>query len=81
MDHAGYYLVFRNTQNDSSSANEICSWQSDNSYEDTSISQGQIYYYWVKASVDNWGENTSDFSESDSGSTKISSEPELSAST
>jgi uncharacterized delta-60 repeat protein len=64
---AGYYQVYRNTIDNSSSATVLGTWQSGISYDDYSATPGQTYYYWVKAATDSSGANASDFSSSDSG--------------
>ena len=58
------YEVWRNTSNSSGSATRIAALVSGTSYDDTSVTVGQTYHYWVKAT--NAG-GTSDFSLPDSG--------------
>ena len=45
----------------------ISGWQTDTSYDDTSVTFGTTYYYWVKAATSSSGDNASDYSASDSG--------------
>ena len=58
------YEVWRNTANNSGSASRIAASVSGTSYDDTGVTAGQTYYYWVKA-VNSYG--TSGFSAPDSG--------------
>lgn len=58
------YDVYRNTINNSASANVIASDVTVGAYEDTTVTAGQYYYYWVKAKNPN---SVSPFSASDRG--------------
>ncbi len=49
MKGTEYYSVFRNTTNAPGSAADISGQLLSNSYDDTSASIGQHYYYWVQA--------------------------------
>lgn len=61
---ATLYDVYRNTIDNSSSANAIATDLSSPAYEDTTAVSGQYYYYWVKARNPN---TISTFSASDRG--------------
>ena len=76
---ASYYKVYRNTIDDENSASALSDWQSATSYEDISITPGQIYHYWVKAAKTSTGGDASDFSESDSGWRQLSAPSNVSA--
>ena len=52
---ANYYRVYRHTSNDLASAVPISPWQAPTSYSDTSAQAEVIYYYWVRAALDNVG--------------------------
>ena len=52
---ADRYKVYRNAINDSSSAEELTSWQSGTSFTDDSATPGLTYYYWVRAATDQTG--------------------------
>ncbi|HBG27926.1 MAG: hypothetical protein A2Y10_16525 [Planctomycetes bacterium GWF2_41_51] len=43
-----YYEIWRNTTNNSSTATRIKEWYTSTNYDDSDVSQGQHYYYWVK---------------------------------
>ena len=45
----------------------ISGWQTGTSYDDTSVTPGTTYWYWVKAATSSSGDNASDYSSSDSG--------------
>lgn len=64
---ASYYRVFRNTSDDESGVTAISSWQSTTSYDDFSVTQGQLYYYWIKSATTNTGSMSSNFSTYDVG--------------
>jgi len=49
VDGAQFYSVFRSDNNIFSSASEIQSGISTNSFDDLSVAAGQYYYYWVKS--------------------------------
>lgn len=66
-DYALTYELWRATTDDSATATKIADGLSTPDYDDTGIPAGTTYYYWFKA-VNATG--TSDFSASDSGSTK-----------
>lgn len=70
VEGATHYRVFRNAANDSNGAAAISSWQTFLTYDDTTATAGQQYYYWVKAAVDSAGTHPSDFSAPDKGSMK-----------
>ncbi len=67
-----YYLIYRNTTNDSETATALGSWQADLNYTDNTAIAGQVYYYWVKAAVSSSGDRPSDFSTSNAGYTQYS---------
>ena len=58
------YQVWRNVSNSTSSASNIESGITSTQYDDTSVSAGQIYYYWVKATN---SVGVSGFSNADTG--------------
>ena len=64
---ANYYLVYRNTTNDSGSATSISGWISSQTYDDTSATPGVTYYYWVKGAPTAGSYRSSDFSGYNSG--------------
>ena len=45
----------------------VSGWQTGTSYDDTSVTSGTTYWYWVKAATSSSGDNASDYSSSDSG--------------
>ena len=49
----------------------ISGWQTGTSYDDTSVTAGTTYYYWVKAATSSGGDNASDYSSSDTGSSIV----------
>ncbi len=61
---ATYYKVYRSPINESENATLLSPNPMSNTFEDTSASEGIIYYYWVKACNDTY---CSDFSEPDTG--------------
>ena len=67
-----YYLVYRNTTNNSETAIALGSWQTDLNYSDNTAAAGQVYYYWVKAAVNSSGDHPSEFSVSNAGYTQYS---------
>ena len=68
---ASYYHVYRATSSEGSKIS-LGSWQSSNSYDDTSASPGQTYYYFVKAATSSSGSNASDYSVYNEGWRKLS---------
>jgi len=46
------YEVWRSTSNNSATAQRIANNVSGTSYDDTSVSSGQTYYYWIKVRTD-----------------------------
>jgi fibronectin type 3 domain-containing protein len=63
---ATHYQVYRaNSLTGTKSA--ISGWQTGTSYDDTSITPDQVYYYWVKAATSSSGDNASDYSDYDTG--------------
>jgi len=63
---ASYYQVYRSTSSGGGKSPRT-GWQSDQSYNDTSVTPGVTYYYWVKAATNSSGDRASDYSSSDTG--------------
>jgi fibronectin type 3 domain-containing protein len=59
---ARYYQVSRSTRLDPASAQTLSAWLDEKRFVDNSAVPGVRYYYYVKASVDNSGQRTGDFS-------------------
>jgi len=68
---ATHYQVYRATSS-TGTFQSLSLWQTGLSYNDTSATAGQTYYYKVKAAASSSGGNASDFSASDSGWMKTS---------
>jgi len=47
----------------------LSGWQTGTVYDDTDVSAGTTYYYWVKAATSDSGDDASDFSDPDTGHT------------
>ncbi|NLE57225.1 MAG: hypothetical protein GX616_02615 [Planctomycetes bacterium] len=62
-----YFRVYRNTKSNPASATPVSSWQTGSSFNDTTATPGQTYYYWVSAAVDSSGTRASAFGRSNSG--------------
>jgi hypothetical protein len=62
-----YFLVYRNTTNNSGTATALGSWQTATTYNDASAVTNQTYYYWVRAASNSSGANISAFSASNTG--------------
>jgi fibronectin type 3 domain-containing protein len=67
---ASYYQVYR-ADALLGSKTAVSGWQTGTSYDDTSITAGTTYYYWVKAATSSSGDNASDYSNSDTGSSIV----------
>jgi len=76
---ASHYRVYRATSS-TGTKTALSSWQTSLSYEDTTATIGQTYYYWVQAATSSSGANASDYSASDSGFRGLSSPSGVSAS-
>lgn len=63
---ATHYQVYR-ANNLSATKTAISDWQTETSYYDTSVINGEVYYFWVKAATSSSGENATGFSNSDTG--------------
>jgi fibronectin type 3 domain-containing protein len=70
--HRDGYEVWRSTTNDSGTATQIAAGLTATTYDDTTVVQGVVYYYWLKAVK---GATPSPFSASDSGETAIPPAP------
>ena len=65
---AGYYRVYRNTENNLAGAVAVLGyWQSGTSLNDYDVAAGQITWYWVKAAVDDAGTRPGPMGGPDSG--------------
>ena len=63
---ASHYQVYRaNSLTGTKTA--ISDWQTETSYYDTSVTNGEVYYYWVKAATSSSGDNATGFSSPDTG--------------
>ena len=71
---ASYYRVYRATSSGGSKT-PLVSWQSSTTYDDTSATPGQTYYYFVKAATNSSGYRESDYSSYDQGSCSVSTAP------
>lgn len=71
------FIVYRNTSTDSGTSTAISSWQTAKSYDDTSVTPGVSYTYWVKARKNS---KQSDFSSYDQGIAKPAAPSGLGAS-
>ena len=63
---ASHYQVYR-ADSLTGTKTAISDWQTETSYYDTSVTNGEVYYYWVKAATSSGGDNASDFSSPDTG--------------
>lgn len=63
---ASHYQVYR-ADSLIGTKTPISGWQTETSYDDTSINPGTIYWYWVKAAKGDSGEEASSFSDYDTG--------------
>ncbi|MBP1595591.1 MAG: exported protein of unknown function [Acidobacteria bacterium] len=63
---AANYQVYR-ASSGTGPKTAISSWQAGINFDDTAVTGGTAYYYWVKAARDERGGGASDFSASDSG--------------
>ncbi|MDM8537373.1 leucine-rich repeat domain-containing protein [Desulfobacterales bacterium HSG17] len=70
VNGAGAYRVYRNTVLNSAGSSAVSDWQTETSYDDTVVTVGLTYYYWVKAAKNTLGDGVSGFSDSDLGSLK-----------
>jgi hypothetical protein len=58
-DDADYFQIYRGIVDNFSLALPISAWLTDTIYSDTSARPGQIYYYWVKAAINEQGDSAS----------------------
>jgi len=58
---ATHYQVYR-ASSASGTKTAVSQWQAGTNFDDTTVSGGSTYYYWVKAAMDNLGSGASDFS-------------------
>ncbi len=65
--YATHYGVWRNTVDNSGTASLVSGWITTGSYDDTGVTPGVTYYYWVKAAMSSAGYRASAFSNSTSG--------------
>ena len=63
---ATHYQVYR-ANNLLATKTAISGWQTGSSYDDTSVINEEVYYYWVKAATSSSGDNATDFSSPDTG--------------
>nr|NQU92698.1 hypothetical protein [Bacteroidota bacterium] len=77
---ATYYRVYRNDENSPSGASPVTDWQTGLSYSDFTATQGEYYYYWVKAANNPSGTLPTGFGEGDVGWRRLSAPPNLIAS-
>ncbi len=63
---ATHYQVYR-ANNLSATKTAISDWQTETSYYDTSVINGEVYYFWVKAATSSSGDNASGYSSPDTG--------------
>jgi fibronectin type 3 domain-containing protein len=61
VTEATHYQVYR-ASSASGTKTAVSPWQAGTNFDDTTVSGGSTYYYWVKAAVDNLGSRASDFS-------------------
>jgi len=64
---ASYYQLYYNTNDDPETASPYGGWQTDLDQSITTATRGILYYYWIKAAVDQYGSMASGFGEGDSG--------------
>ncbi|UCD28149.1 MAG: hypothetical protein JSV03_13795, partial [Planctomycetota bacterium] len=64
---ASHYCVFRSPTGNPSDGGQLGGWGTETSYEDTSVTPGLTYYYWVKAANNSSGDNASNYSAPDTG--------------
>ncbi|MGQ9651456.1 MAG: reprolysin-like metallopeptidase [Phycisphaerae bacterium] len=62
-----YFRVYRNTKSNPASATPVSSWKTGSSFNDITATPGQVYYYWISASIDSSGTRASEFGRSNSG--------------
>ena len=67
---ASHYQVYR-ADALLGSKTAISGWQTSTSYDDTTVTAETTYYYWVKAATSSSGDNASDYSSSDTGSSIV----------
>ncbi len=63
---ATHYQVYR-ASSATGTKTAVSPWQAGTNFDDTTVSGGSAYYYWVKAATDDLGSGASDFSVSDGG--------------
>ncbi|MCD4790218.1 MAG: hypothetical protein K8R37_09485 [Bacteroidales bacterium] len=64
---ASHYKLFYNTIDDPETSSTYGGWQSQTTKTMTTATRGILYYFWVKAAVDQYGGMASGFGEGDSG--------------
>ena len=74
VNGASYYHVYRATSSGGTKVS-LGSWQGTTSYDDTSATPGQTYYYFIKAATNSSGYRESDYSSYDQGSCSSSTTP------
>ncbi len=67
---ATYYRLYR-ASSPADTPIPITPWRTQQTYDDTSVVQGENVYYWVQAAANSSGKNPSDLSPMDGGSTGI----------
>ncbi len=71
---ASHYCVYRATSSGGTKS-PVSGWQTGTTFDNTSVTPGQIYYYWAKAAVNSSGDNASDYSAEDPGFAMLTAEP------
>ena len=66
VTEATHYRVYR-ASSATGTKSAVSSWQEGTNFDDTTVSGGSAYYYWVKAATDGLGSGASDFSAFDKG--------------
>ncbi len=64
---ASYYQLYYNTADDPQTSSPYGGWQTETNKTITTATRGILYYYWVKAAMDQYGGMASGYGEGDSG--------------
>lgn len=62
-----YYQVYRNTSDNTSTANSLSNWQAGTSFQDLTATPGLTYFYWVRAASNSSGSGISNYTAAENG--------------